>query len=655
VDAASSGDDILVAAGHYTDVFTRSFKVQVVYISETVRIRGGYTTAYTDPPDPDSNRTTLDAEGQGRVLYIDGVISPTIEGLRITGGDATNLSDEGGGVFVSLWGIDDVVTISNCVIYGNTASTYDYGYGGGVFLDMGYSAVLNNNAIVSNTASTDDEGYGGGVYFSWGWMSATLSGNTVTSNTATTAASCDGYGGGLYVELGASIMFSDNTVVSNTASTGGDGYGGGLYAEGDTVLRGNTIRGNIASTSSGAGDEGEGGGLHALAVSPLMMSGDTVEGNIASTNVGGKGGGLYLEGCSGALTGSTFISNTASVAGSGNGGGLYVYISDVTLSDNTIAGNVASRGDVGYGGGSYLDSSDGAELSGNTVEGNTGSTGGPGVGGGLFLSGSDAAVISNTIVSNVGTRAGDGGAGGLHLYQSAATVSGNTIRSNIGSTAGGSGLGGGVNLYDSDGATLSGNTIVSNTAALNPIYTGHGGGVRVRRTDSFAMTNNIVADNHANTQGSGLWFGGESGDETSGRLLHTTIADNHSSGQGVYVDDYATVAFTNTIIAGHNSVGVCVDSGATATLEATLWYDNGAHTSGVVDIGSKNIYNSPAFVNPAAWDYHISPASFAVDAGVYCGVDTDIDDQARPRDGEYDIGADELNYFVYLPLVLRQY
>jgi hypothetical protein len=291
------------------------------------------------------------------------------------------------------------------------------------------------------------------------------------------------------------------------------------------------------------------------------------------------------------------------------------------------------------------------------VEGNTGSTGGPGVGGGLFLSGSDAAVISNTIVSNVGTRAGNGGAGGLHLYQSAATLIGNTVRSNIGSAAGGSGLGGGVNLYDSDGAELSRNVIVSNTAALSPIYTGRGGGVRVYRTDSFILTNNIVADNHANTEGSGLWFGGVSGDETSGLLLHTTIADNHSSGQGVYVDGYATVALTNTIVAGHDSVGIYVDSGATAALEATLWHDNGANTSGTVDIGSKNVYNDPAFFYAASWNYHITPDSFAVDEGVDCGVGIDIDGQPRPRDGLYDIGADELDYFsyVYLPLVLRQY
>jgi hypothetical protein len=82
VDQASEGDEIRVASGSYTgvsvrpraDVTTTGVVTQVVYISKTVAIRGGYTTTnnFADPPDPVANPTTLDAQKQGRVLYITG-------------------------------------------------------------------------------------------------------------------------------------------------------------------------------------------------------------------------------------------------------------------------------------------------------------------------------------------------------------------------------------------------------------------------------------------------------------------------------------------------------------------------------------------------------------------------------------------------------
>jgi hypothetical protein len=74
VDAADDvGDVIKVATGMYTGVSARpapagyveapasGMITQVVYITKTVTVRGGYTTTFAEPPDPEANPTTLDA------------------------------------------------------------------------------------------------------------------------------------------------------------------------------------------------------------------------------------------------------------------------------------------------------------------------------------------------------------------------------------------------------------------------------------------------------------------------------------------------------------------------------------------------------------------------------------------------------------------
>lgn len=98
VDAASPGDTIKVAAGTYTGVQARAGLNQVVYITKSLAILGGYTTANWNVADPAANVATLNANGQGRVVYIAGAISVTIDGLRLTGGKAAGL---GGGRLAS--------------------------------------------------------------------------------------------------------------------------------------------------------------------------------------------------------------------------------------------------------------------------------------------------------------------------------------------------------------------------------------------------------------------------------------------------------------------------------------------------------------------------------------------------------------------------
>ena len=303
VDAAVPSDEILVAAGVYTDVNNYGGLAQVVYISKTVTIRGGYTTINWTAPYPITQPTTLDAQGQGRVLYITGDISPIIEGLRITGGDATGLGggfwpwmDAGGGVYI----ITATATISNNRTYSNTTA-WD---GGGLYLSYS-TAALNSNTVTLNTATR----YGGGLllYHS----GATLISNTITANTAEDC-------GGLFLLGGNAATLSGNVVTSNTAYS----WGGGLCLEvSNATLSGNAITGNTAGSN--------GGGLH------LSSSDATLSGNTIISNTARWGGGLFLGRSDATLTNTVIADNQANTAGCE----LYIYGSSPRLLHTTIARN----------------------------------------------------------------------------------------------------------------------------------------------------------------------------------------------------------------------------------------------------------------------------------------------------------------------------
>ena len=77
VDEAAAGDIVRVAGGRYTGVSARGGATQLVYLDRSLMIQGSY-----DPllwtVDPANHPSILDAEDQGRVLYITGVVSPVL-------------------------------------------------------------------------------------------------------------------------------------------------------------------------------------------------------------------------------------------------------------------------------------------------------------------------------------------------------------------------------------------------------------------------------------------------------------------------------------------------------------------------------------------------------------------------------------------------
>lgn len=314
VDAANEGDTVKVA-GFCTDVNAYGGLRQQIYLTKTVTIRGGYPLTFTDPPNPVANPTILDAWGHGRVIYIIGNVSPTLEGLVLTGGNDADLGGCpsawkgqacGSGVYVR----DAAARLFSNIITDN-ASAASVDNGGGMFLwKVGAGSLISGNQVVHNAAKG-----GGGVYLLES-ANATLISNTITSNTADE-------GGGLCLESSAATL-SGNTVSANTAKWG---HGGGLLLyDSAAMLSGNTV---ISNTANDAG-----GGLY------LFRSAATLSGNIVASNTARSGGGLYLHRSDALLANNVFADNRATSAGSG----VYVHGSSPRMLHTTIARNTSGDG-----------------------------------------------------------------------------------------------------------------------------------------------------------------------------------------------------------------------------------------------------------------------------------------------------------------------
>jgi PKD repeat protein len=590
VDSAGDQDLIKVATGIYSDVHARpspagyigpGIITQVLYISKTLTIQGGYTTTNWTTPDPETNPTILDAQGQGRVLFVANAVNPTIEGLGLTGGDATGLGgyqlydQAGGGVFV----FDAAPVLSGNVIYSNTAGIR--GAGGGVYLyrDRG---TLQGNTIVANYAGAD----GGGLNL---WLSSgTMADNLITANTAYT------WGGGIFM-ADSPILMERNWYEANYAKFGG---GVSLTGSDGAILRENTIVSHTNIAAAGMYFGYTGWTTRALVIS-----------NTFAYNESYIGSGVYIMYGPSDFIGNDISHNLAYF----DAGGLYAFSSEALFEGNLFSYNQA----FSTGGGLYLEYSL-ATMRENTFARNLAQNGA-----GAWLYSCDTAMYDDHYEENSATDVG----GGLVLWYSPSPLDGGTFVSNTAAS------GGGLAVIETDHAAISNTRIAESTAS-------YGGGVLLY-SSSARLVNTIIAANEAGLAGPGLLVA----DSTAHLLHSTIADNYGAENSGVLVTTWdalsSQAAMTNTILAGH-TLGITVSAGCSATLEATLW-ENQTNWAGAGSIttGTVNLWGSPVFLDPLGGDYHIAPDSPAIDAGVDAGISIDIDGDPRPYAGGYDLGADE--------------
>ena len=142
------------------------------------------------------------------------------------------------------------------------------------------------------------------------------------------------YGGGVYVETGASFVLAGGTIYACGVQSGANqAFGGGIYAEGGSVtMSGGAIRNCAVSADYSA----SGGAIYAKAGSVTMTSG-VISGCSAM-----DGGGISASGCTVRITGGRIENCKASE----HSGGLYIggHADQISVLDAAISGCEAKRG-----------------------------------------------------------------------------------------------------------------------------------------------------------------------------------------------------------------------------------------------------------------------------------------------------------------------
>ncbi len=522
VDASTHVTDVVKIAGYCRGVEVRGGLTQTVYLSKTLTLQGGYTVTNWTTPDPVANPTTLDAAGEGRVIYImgDTLISPTIAGLRLINGDATGMG-----------GFQD----------GSTS----WDVGGNLYA-YNASPTVQDCEIVSGVVPLT--GQGGGLSFQYGGM-------PIVERTH-----IEGNVGALMVKE-AHLTLRDSTIISNTRAR----WSGVIFIEGDyrlvSFLEGNLFQGNDGYMTFKGGawtirDNHFIGNMNRYAVGPRKI--------------------------------------------------VEVRPAYALIEDNLFQDNMALAFDFLFN----ADFQNPSFIRHNRFIGN-----------GTSLSGDSRGAL--------GVWA-DGFAPVTLL-----TIEDNLFQNNHGD------YGGAISFSRVERVLLRDNRFISNTAD-------YGGAIYVGDSQ-IDIINNAFLDNEGTTSGGGLYATaddyGPPIDNGSVYIAHNTFADNSGAGIALSTSTqrWNKLTITNTIIAS-NTVGVDVSDGMTVTLNGVLWYNNGANTSGTgVTQTLHERTGDPAF---AADGYHLTAHSAALDEGVACAVDDDIDGQSRPMLLAPDLGADE-----YVPQV----
>ncbi|MEM7531993.1 MAG: right-handed parallel beta-helix repeat-containing protein [Chloroflexota bacterium] len=485
----------------------------------------------------------------------------------ITGNDA---SYAGGGVAL----FNSTATIADSQIIRNTAyrsQAYDYGYGGGIYADNG-TVQISNSTIAHNVSA-----YGGGINVEDG-STATVDNSLIFSNTAlldgggiaaydnsnlaltghstVTANLAQDDGGGAYVDVSSHLTVIDSQVSNNRARDDG----GGLMVENSAYMTvtNSLVFGNVA--------EDNGGGLMAEDSATMTITNSRVFSNMSVdngggiavidnsralikgasqifTNTGNLGGGIYIRDNSLlSITGASIVSDNFA---SGDGGGLYGdEFSHITIDNATFANN-----HVDFDGGA-IDIEDDTTLrvSASHFYGNHGGD----EGGAIAVDDHSFATIS--AATQIFSNTADLGGGISIDERSQVTVTTSSIISNNRAIKGG-----GILMWDNSTLYTTDSTITGNQASTK------GGGVYGTSAVTITLKGTAITYNIAGTTGGGLYAEEALVTVADSTMLYNTATNN---GDAIYNDD-ATLNVADSCIVGNGDTSFT--SMVAATAQRNWW------------------------------------------------------------------------------------
>ena len=218
--------------------------------------------------------------------------------------------------------------------------------------------------------------------------------------------------------------------------------------------------------------------------------------------------------------------------------------------------------------------------------------------------------------------------------------------------------GGGIHCGMDTSPTITNCTIVENEAS-------DGGGIFCDALSSPTISNCTISGNNALNKGGGIYIysgyadianctitnnnalgygGGGIYCETSPSYLtlkHCTLSGNSAdfSGGALFLETYTEAIATNCIFWGNSASQY--DEICPYGYNVTIEYSDvqGGWSYGP---GEGNIDADPLFVDAPGGNYHLTWGSPCIDTGTDAGVATDMDGDARPLGGGFDMGADEV-------------